>query len=56
MLQGLGNSKNDVKESAIGVVCSMFEQLGDVVVVLIQSSELNDLLKKKVMDQIANTK
>ena len=50
--QGLGNSKMDVKESAIVCICYLYEQLGDVIKTMIDQGELNDLLKKKVMERI----
>lgn len=55
MCQGLGNSKPEVKENATKVICQLYQQCGDVVKMMVQQSELNDLLKKKVMEQLDTT-
>lgn len=34
------------------MICHLYQQCGDVIKMMIQQSELNDLLKKKVMEQL----
>lgn len=54
-LQGLGNSKPEVKTAATQLICLLYQQLGEVVKEVVMQSELNELLKKKVMDALAET-
>lgn len=42
----------DVKETAIRLVCVMYEQMGEVIKTMVNQSDLNELLKKKVMERL----
>lgn len=50
----MGNTHGDVKSSATKVLKILYHQLGDVVVQLVESSDINKILKESILQALKN--
>ena len=50
----MGNTHGDVKSSATNVLKILYHQLGDVVVQLVDSSDINKILKESILQALKN--